>query len=729
MSAGKAILVVDNDATVRHSMVALLGMTGFDILEAESTVEAIELIGKTDLALCIVDFKLPDASGISCISQIREAGYKTAIVFTSVSACDPNTFGYLRNILNVSLVLQKPVDPTLFLDQIEGLLPAERPRPRAPMTVSHTAAAASQHGFFYSPRTASVDGGASAPAAPAGVEHSQNPAPQPAVIEDSVDTAKLQEQLMQTAQKKSPTEEYLKTVQSNVANNLPAHWENLSKALHALQSDSLNMEKRERAAFMAHALKSAATTLGHTSLSNCAAKIEGHVELLNPNDPPTHNLLWLEIFRSLSDGEEELRIISQALAAAMPGRRVPVGRILIYGNPDRLPSPSDEAPSAVEARLVFADSPLQAAIEAASSHFDGAILDVSAAGGQVEAIGLTKELRMSGLNERLPVGYLLEKDTRMEAADRIFAGASVSLPLPITQQQLDECLIKLASDFTARQPTVLAVDDDKVSTLVIERVLTNNSIKASILNDPINILDTLEKLHPDVLLLDVMMPGLSGYDICRIVRATEKWSALPIIFLTAKDDPQSRSIALQAGGNDFLTKPIIPDDLLSRVNMQLKRARQDKEKQAAEEEAASLLREEAFMSRVSDLLVHCGRANQEMTLCLIRIDKSADHGMFSQINVFSTVGKMLHSRFPSEALRGVWSGGFSLAICNENWRAVTTAVERWAREVEKVQFSGESGARFSITVQTGIASYPADGYSQEALIAAASNRLEKKNSS
>lgn len=709
-------------------MVGLLGMTGFDILEAASTVEAIELIGQTDLVLCIVDFKLPDASGISCISQIREAGYKTTIVFTSVSACDPDTFGYLRNILNVSLVLQKPVDPTLFLDQIEGLLPADRPRPRAPMAVPSAAAASSQQGYYYSPQAAAISGtsGATGQSAPAS-EPAPNPPPQPVVIQASVDAEKLQEQLIQlAAQKKAQTEQYLKTVKTDVANNLPAHWENLSKALHVLQSDSANLEKKERAAFIANALKSAATALGHMALSNCAAKIEGHVELLDPNDPPAHSLLWLEIFRGLSDGEEELRIISAALAAAMPGRRVPVGRILVYGNQDSLPLPDAQTPSMVDARFIFADSPLQAAIEAASSRFDAAILDVAAAGGPEDVLGLTKELRMSGLNQRLPVGYLLDQEKRMEAADRIFAGASVMLPLPITQRQLDEALIKLASDFTASQPTVLAVDDDKVSTLVIERVLTNNSIKASILNDPINILDTLEKLHPDVMLLDVMMPGLSGYDICRIVRATEKWAALPIIFLTAKDDPQSRSIALQAGGNDFLTKPIIPDDLLSRVNMQLKRSRQDKDKQVAEEEAASLLREKAFMSRVSDLLVHCGRSNQEMALCLIRIDKSTDHGMFSQINVFSTVGKMLHSRFPSEALRGVWPGGFSLAICNENWRAVATAMERWSREVEKVQFSGESGARFSIAVQTGIARYPADGYSQEALVAAASNRLEKK---
>lgn len=709
LSAAKAILVVDNDATFRQSMVGLLGMTGFDILEASSTVEAVELLSRADLVLCIVDFKLPDASGISCISQIRESGHKTPIVFTSVSACDPDTFGYLRNILNVSLVLQKPVDPTLFLDQIEGLLPAERPLPRAPSAVPASAAAV-QQGYFVSSRSTPTP----------------DPAPQPVVIEASVDAEKLQEQLIQlAAQKKAQADQYLKTVQSDVANNLPAHWENLSKALHGLQSDSANAEKRERVAFIAHSMKTVATTLGHLALSNCAAKIEGHVELLDPNDPPAHSLLWLEIFRSLSDGEEELRIISAALAAAMPGRRVPVGRILVYGNQDTLPPPS-ETPSAVDARFIFADTPLQAAIEAASSRFDAAILDVTAAGGQDEAIGLTKELRMSGLNERLPVGYLLEKDTRMEAADRIFAGASLTLPLPIAQQQLDDCLIKLATAFTASQPTVLAVDDDKVSTLVIERVLTNNSIKASILNDPINILDTLERLHPDVMLLDVMMPGLSGYDICRIMRATEKWANLPIIFLTAKDDPQSRSIALQAGGNDFLTKPIIPDDLLSRVNMQLKRSKENKDKQAAEEEAASLLREKAFMSKVSELLVHCGRSNQEMTLCLIRIDKSTDHGMFSQINVFSTVGKMLHARFPSEALRGVWPGGFSLALCNENWRAVATAMERWCREVENVQFSGESGARFGISVKTGIARYPADGYSQEALVAAAHNRLEKK---
>jgi hypothetical protein len=94
--------------------------------------------------------------------------------------------------------------------------------------------------------------------------------------------------------------------------------------------------------------------------------------------------------------------------------------------------------------------------------------------------------------------------------------------------------------------------------------------------------------------------------------------------------------------------------------------------------------------------------------------------------VFSTVGKLLHSRFTAETLRGVWPGGFCLAFCNENWRAVTTALDRWAREVEQVQFTAGSGELFSVQARTGISRYPGDGYSQEALVSAAHKRLDRE---
>ncbi len=701
----KSILVLDDDDNFIQLMQRILSCTGFGVEEARTASEGLRTAGQRELALAVVDFKLPDANGISFIQRLREMGNNTPVVFISAQACDPETFKYLRNILNVSLILQKPVDPNLFLDQIGSLLPARQVGDRMsryqPMSMERPRAqsAVANMPSFRAERVRS---------------------------EESFSDPHYEQHQQEISQQQF-AENSVRDAQRELAANLPSHWQNLARELRSLQnSGGASREARDQALFISHALRGAAASLGLTAFSNAAAKIEGYVKLLDPNDPLAQNILWLEIFRSLADGEAELRAVMEAQEPPAAEKRLQAGRVLLVGSQQTLQVSPEPYTPGVDAKVIFTDNAVQAAVEGASSRFDAAIIDTTAIGVDV-AISLAKELRVSGLNATLPLAFLHSRGYRLDDVDRIFAGASVAMPAPCDPRQFEACLTKLASLAPVKPPTVLAVDDDKVLTKLMERILTSQSINVSVLHEPINILDTLEKVQPDVLLLDVIMPGLSGYDICRIVRATEKWSQLPIIFLTSKADAQGRAAAFQAGANDFLSKPIIPEELVGRVNMQIKRAQQDKA-QGADDELTGLLRERAFMAKVSDLLINCGRSSQEMTLGLVQVDQApgVDYGMFSKINVFSTVGKLLHSRFPSESLRGVWPGGFCLAIVNEDGRAVERAISRWAREVEQVQFTAENGMRFSVTVRTAVGKYPADGFSLEALTHAAQSRLERR---
>lgn len=687
-------------------MQRILSCTGFGVEEARTAAEGLRAAGNRELALAVVDFKLPDANGISFIQRLREMSNNTPVVFISAQACDPETFRYLRNILNVSLILQKPVDPNLFLDQISSLLPVRQAGDRMsryqPIAIER-------------PRTQSAV--ANMPSSRAERARSQESFSDPHF-----------EQHQQEISQQQFAENSVRDAQRELAANLPSHWQNLASELRALQnSGGASREAREQSLFISHALRGAAASLGLTGFSNAAAKIEGYVKLLDPSDSLAQNILWLEIFRSLADGEAELRAIMEAQAPPAPERRVQAGRVLLVGSQQTLQVSPEPYTPAVDAKVIFTYNAVQAAVEAASSRFDEAVIDTTAIGVDV-AISLAKELRISGLNASLPLAFLHARGFRLDDVDRIFAGASICMPAPCDPRQFEACLTKLASLVPAKLPTVLAVDDDKVLTKLMEKILATQSINVSTLHEPINILDTLEKVQPDVLLLDVIMPGLSGYDLCRIVRATEKWSQLPIIFLTSKTDAQGRAAAFQAGANDFLSKPIIPEELVGRVNMQIKHMQQEKS-QGADDELTGLLRERAFMTKVSDMLIDCGRSSQEMTLGLVQVDQvpGTDYGMFSKIKILSTVGKLLYSRFPSEILRGVWTGGFCLAVVNEDGRAVERAIKRWAGEVEQVQFTADSGVRFSVRLRTAVGKYPADGFSLEALINAAQSRLERNS--
>ncbi|MDA3786944.1 MAG: response regulator [Desulfobacula sp.] len=116
---------------------------------------------------------------------------------------------------------------------------------------------------------------------------------------------------------------------------------------------------------------------------------------------------------------------------------------------------------------------------------------------------------------------------------------------------------------------ILIVDDTPSNLKVLNDLLTDSYHISVATNGP----DTFKFLssnnYPDLILLDVMMPGMDGFEVARILRADEKAVGIPIIFITAKTDIQSITQGFASGGNDYITKPIQPEELLARVKTHL----------------------------------------------------------------------------------------------------------------------------------------------------------------
>ncbi len=119
---------------------------------------------------------------------------------------------------------------------------------------------------------------------------------------------------------------------------------------------------------------------------------------------------------------------------------------------------------------------------------------------------------------------------------------------------------------------ILLVDDDMKSAFALSRVLRENGMKTSIADDGSMALDLLEK-EPDVelVLMDMMMPVMDGYETMRRIREQERFEKLPIIALTAKAMPEDRARCIDAGANDYITKPVDIDRLMSMMRIWLYR--------------------------------------------------------------------------------------------------------------------------------------------------------------
>jgi DNA-binding response OmpR family regulator len=123
---------------------------------------------------------------------------------------------------------------------------------------------------------------------------------------------------------------------------------------------------------------------------------------------------------------------------------------------------------------------------------------------------------------------------------------------------------------SARVAALLVDDDARLGALVAE-YLGRNDVDVTVAADGERGLAALGKRRFDVVLLDVMLPGLDGLEVCRRIRAAPELAAMPVVMLTAKGDDVDRIVGLELGADDYLPKPFNPRELLARIRAVLRR--------------------------------------------------------------------------------------------------------------------------------------------------------------
>jgi two-component system response regulator MprA len=118
---------------------------------------------------------------------------------------------------------------------------------------------------------------------------------------------------------------------------------------------------------------------------------------------------------------------------------------------------------------------------------------------------------------------------------------------------------------------VLVVDDEQSIVDFIRLGMRYEGFQVEHASDGYAGLDLAQRLQPDIVILDIMLPGIDGLEVCRRLRASEATANIPILMLTAKDEVQDRVIGLESGADDYLAKPFKFEELLARVRALLRR--------------------------------------------------------------------------------------------------------------------------------------------------------------
>lgn len=118
---------------------------------------------------------------------------------------------------------------------------------------------------------------------------------------------------------------------------------------------------------------------------------------------------------------------------------------------------------------------------------------------------------------------------------------------------------------------ILIVDDEFESLKLTGMVLHARGYQVVAARDGAQALDKAVREEPDLVILDVMMPGMSGYEVCRRLRANPRTASIPVLMFTAKSQVMDRVVGFEAGADEYLVKPVRPAELLSRVEKILNR--------------------------------------------------------------------------------------------------------------------------------------------------------------
>ena len=165
------------------------------------------------------------------------------------------------------------------------------------------------------------------------------------------------------------------------------------------------------------------------------------------------------------------------------------------------------------------------------------------------------------------------------------------------------------------QPSIVVIDDEPANFDVIEALLSNELYNLHYASNGTEAIKSLDFFQPDVILLDVMMPELNGIQVCQQIKSLKRWSAVPIIMITALSSKEDLAQCLQAGADDFINKPVNGLELRSRVKSMLRIKHNYDALQKAEVEKLELLEnqniqlEQEILERTAVLKVTLEREN------------------------------------------------------------------------------------------------------------------------
>ncbi|HVW30556.1 MAG TPA: response regulator [Polyangiaceae bacterium] len=472
---------------------------------------------------------------------------------------------------------------------------------------------------------------------------------------------------------------------------------------------------------LATRLHGTAGTYGFLEIGNIAGAVDAALSAIQTGESP--EVQWARIADAFERAEKVLRRPATSLRPGIVHQAA--ARLLVVDKDTEFLHHVEALGRAASFDVLPATDEAQAVEIARREAIDVALIDMTSA-DEDSGAALARVLRGMEGRDTLPIAGISIDGSVKNRVAAVHAGASLFLTKPLDAEDFITSVRRMLDRKESHAFRVLIVDDDPVSASSVARVLRRAGLVTATLSDTEKLFDSLAAVRPDLLLLDVVMP-VSGFDVCKVLRASPAWQELPIVFLTGATDRETLVACFSVGGDDYARKPILEEELLARVRLRLERAQMFRQR-AHEDPLTGLLTRAAFADVVGQRLAECARRKRPLTLSLIDLDSfkhvNDTYGHLAGDRVLRGLGRLLRSRFRSEDVRGRWGGEeFVVGLYEEGVETSSAVLDRLRAEFRQLTFTADQGEAFSATFSAGIASFPEDGEQLDQLMRRADARL------
>ncbi|MFB2978161.1 response regulator [Microseira sp. BLCC-F43] len=502
----------------------------------------------------------------------------------------------------------------------------------------------------------------------------------------------------------------------------------LAQTAAALSEGKITPELHAQAEREAHTLAGSLGTFGFSEGSQVARKIERLLQATNLGRKDAVRLgklvksLRTEINRPLQETAKE---------PAIEKDERPL--LLIVAPDSKAAKPLVTEAANWEIRAEIATNLPTAREKIEREHPNAVLLELDLE--QVNSGSLSLLAELSQRTPPVPVLVLTEQNglerragsTLQERLEVARLGGRAFLQKPVSPSQVIEAVTQVLQRADAGAARIVVVDDDAQILATLRNLLEPWGMKVRTLEDPRRFWETLEATMPDLLILDIKMPHINGIELCQVVRNDARWSGLPILFLTAYTDANTVNQVFAAGADDFVSKPIVGPELVTRIVNRLERIKLLRSL-AETDPLTRVCNRYKSTTDLNRFLSLAKRYNQPLSLAIVDLDR------FKQVNdryghdvgdsVLRQIGQILLRSFRSEDVVARWGGEeFIVGMYGMTKSDGVQRLRELLEIVRQQKFAAHGGIEFQVTMSGGIAEYPKDGTDLQSLYRSADAAL------